>query len=1164
MKDLPPLFSRLLREYRLFCTSIFAVFLLAACQDNEQSQIAPNAYALPMTQSSQDHAQAIGDALGVQNAKPAQNKDGEVLLQVQANPLIYSDGGLLVDLDGNVTLGGNAQLNQIQWRQTAGPQAQLLNPTLEQTQVVLPVVATATDLEFALLAADVEGHVAEARTRIRVLPLGSPSLVTEAVVALQSGLATVTLTLPAPPEAPVVLFYNTDDGSALAGRDYMPVQGQVTLNEGNPQTQVEIPLPSSRGAASDSYFRFRYALAPDRAEWQSLYVVLTKEGTGTSNQPVEKPKPVEPQPSEPADSDIPAIYSITYAASPGGHIQGEAEQNIPSGQGGTPVVARADDGYRFVAWSDGLTTATRVDEALKDGMLFSAEFRKAELWRNSGHNGELSVSAGHSSATVSWPVEADRIYSLVITHDPATELDNYSVYGGITLNNVTPPLQLTELNTNEPVYIALERDGVLHAWSSFVPRVAGVDGAVTSLAVDVDGTRYVGGNFTWAGPSTGGGVALTVEGSAHVLAGPEIDGIVHAVIADDHGGWYIGGQFTRVDGQERHSLAHIDAEGRLSDWMPIVQGTAEASFPTEVKALVRHRGVIYAGGNFTGSARDATRNYLAAFDSQGQLLPWNPRVNGRVYALAVNEDAIYVGGHFTHAGSEPRNYLAAFDTQGQLLPWDPKASRSDNYWPLILALTVDHGVIYVGGMFTQIGNENRNYLAALDTDGQLLPWNPKVNAAVRTFAVDKGIVYVGGDFGQAGGEDRNGLAAFDDQGQVLPWTPAIIRSYNNPAKVYALAVDNGVIYAGGGFAKSGSESRGGLAAFDDSGQLLRWNPGTNADVFALAIDHGVVYAGGNFTNVGGEARLHLAAFEREGSLLPWTASADRRVDAIVIDQDAVYVGGSFLRAGGESRSRLAAFDKQGQLLPWNPGASSFVSALALDQGVIYAGGGFTRAGGAYREHLAAFDKQGHPLPWNPRADNNVAALVIDQGTIFVGGSFTAAGDEARSHLAAFDTDGQLLPWNPRVNSTVSSLVLEQGAIYAGGSFNQSGGESRINLAAFDLQGQLLPWNPGTDFSVNALATDQGVIYAGGGFGQAGGEPRGGLAAFDTKGQLLSWNPKMIKIYSGGRAAVHALAVDQGVVHAGGHFTHAGGEARSNLAAFDKEGRLVSAKQVRDE
>ena len=71
-----------------------------------------------------------------------------------------------------------------------------------------------------------------------------------------------------------------------------------------------------------------------------------------------------------------ATYTLTYSAGEGGSISGEATQTVTYGQSGTEVEAVPADGYKFLRWSDGLTTTKRTDSNVSADLSVTAEFEK--------------------------------------------------------------------------------------------------------------------------------------------------------------------------------------------------------------------------------------------------------------------------------------------------------------------------------------------------------------------------------------------------------------------------------------------------------------------------------------------------------------------------------------------------------------------------------------------------------------------------------------------------------------------------------------------------------------------------------------------------------------------------------------------------------------------
>ena len=89
-------------------------------------------------------------------------------------------------------------------------------------------------------------------------------------------------------------------------------------------------------------------------------------------------------PDEPQGVEVVAYfsrgYSLTYTAGEGGSIQGATIQSVPAGGSGTTVTAVADEGWRFVRWSDGVDNAQRTDADVSGNISIIAEFESDPDW----------------------------------------------------------------------------------------------------------------------------------------------------------------------------------------------------------------------------------------------------------------------------------------------------------------------------------------------------------------------------------------------------------------------------------------------------------------------------------------------------------------------------------------------------------------------------------------------------------------------------------------------------------------------------------------------------------------------------------------------------------------------------------------------------------------
>ncbi|MBK9779413.1 MAG: sortase [Anaerolineales bacterium] len=331
--------------------------------------------------------------------------------------------------------------------------------------------------------------------------------------------------------------------------------------------------------------------------------------------------------------------------------------------------------------------------------------------------------------------------------------------------------------------------------------------------------------------------------------------------------------------------------------------------------------------------------------------------------------------------------------------------------PIITIVPDGAGGVYIGGLFTQLTPAGggpavtRNYIARINADGSINPWNPNANNWVLSLAVSGLTVYASGDFTNIGGQARNRIAALDvTTGLATPWNP------NASSRVSALAVSGTTVYAGGQFTTIGGQTRNYIAALDaTTGLATAWNPNANNHLYALAVSGTTVYASGDFTTIGGQTRNRIAALDATtGLATAWDPNANARVTTLTVSGSTVYAGGQFTNIGGQTRNRIAALDatiNTNNATAWNPNAGNEVTAIAVSGTTVYAVGGFTNIGGQVRNYIAALNATtGLATAWNPNAPTWGFALAVNGSTIYVGGDFTTIGGAAREYFAAFNLD----------------------------------------------------------------------------------------------------------------------------------------------------------------
>lgn len=338
---------------------------------------------------------------------------------------------------------------------------------------------------------------------------------------------------------------------------------------------------------------------------------------------------------------------------------------------------------------------------------------------------------------------------------------------------------------------------------------------------------------------------------------------------------------------------------------------------------------------------------------------------------------MYLAGYFSSLGGVVRHSIAAISAiDGTVTSFDPAAHGFNGGNGIVYALAAYGSTVYAGGYFGSIGGQPRGSLAALNaTDGSATGWNPSAQegagpAVVEALAVDGSSVYAGGVFTTIGGQTRNNIAAISAaDGTATAFAP------NADSEVRALLISGSLVYAGGFFTNIGGQARGHVAALAMAdGSATSWNPDVGppqSNVLALALSGSTIYAGGDFSTVGGVARSNIAGINT-GDGMPTAfnpqagdALTGGGVYALAAYGSRVYAAGFFSVIGGQTRNLVAGlnaadgsatdFDPNGP-----PGFGAYALAVAPD-GTLYVGGSFDTFELAYAQGFAQFSVGSPPV-----------------------------------------------------------------------------------------------------------------------------------------------------------------------------------------------------------
>ncbi len=354
----------------------------------------------------------------------------------------------------------------------------------------------------------------------------------------------------------------------------------------------------------------------------------------------------------------------------------------------------------------------------------------------------------------------------------------------------------------------------------------------------------------------------------------------------------------------------------------------------KVYAVVKSGNTVYIAGEFTyvsqcaGSASCPTKTVearnVAAFDATtGAAIPgFAPQVGGEgsiVWALAVLDGKLFIGGEFDTVNGEPRRNFAALDLATGAV--DPEVDSPVGSGPTdrVRALYTLGDHVYLGGYFGAVGDATRRRLAAVDVHGDLLStFRPKVDAPVRTLGstCDGSSLIAGGDFRRAAGtggafQERATLAMFDPiAGSLDAWSPPN-DDIPNGVNAFDVAADCSQLFVGYG----GSNE---IYNFDVDSGAIDWHLKCGGNVQTVAIDEQRVLFGGHFSQVsiigqqGNIKRTRFAVADFNGVVqTDWVPTFGGVFKTgpwdILVDGSQVWVGGGFSRVSGATQWDIARF-----------------------------------------------------------------------------------------------------------------------------------------------------------------------------------------------------------------------------------------------------------------
>lgn len=268
------------------------------------------------------------------------------------------------------------------------------------------------------------------------------------------------------------------------------------------------------------------------------------------------------------------------------------------------------------------------------------------------------------------------------------------------------------LNAPGQITYAIGSDGAsVWAGGDYGLRRFSVTGAPQSMPAypsvgPVRDIEVSNGRVYYAGGS--GVAALTTDLPPVGMALWRVAAVNVRAMALDGDALVVGGTFCSIRGVGRAGLARLRADGTVDLGFQSTVGTC--GWDRAVLGLAVFNGRAFAAIGGQG-------NRTAAVSSTTGATAWQtPAGNGDVQAVAVQDGAVYIGGHFDCAigrDGQPclavRSKAARYSVDGTLDPnWTPRFAGG---FFGVRALAADATQLYVGGNFTRVNSAVRNKVA---------------------------------------------------------------------------------------------------------------------------------------------------------------------------------------------------------------------------------------------------------------------------------------------------------------------------------------------------------------------------------------------------------------------------------------------------------------------
>lgn len=622
-------------------------------------------------------------------------------------------------------------------------------------------------------------------------------------------------------------------------------------------------------------------------------------------------------------------------------------------------------------------------------------------------------------------------------------------------------------------------------------------------------------------------------------------------------GLFIGGNFQNVDGVDAKGIAFWDG----TEWSPLGEGLSSSkNEKVIVYDLIVDDDKLYVGGKFTHAGGTEVNN-IAVWNIESET--WSALgegINGdqsEVYTMTKVDNKLYVGGSFTEAGSTSVENIAYWDGN-QWLAMNLGLSKSS--LAKVKKVFEHNGSILAGGSFTNSGKTPIKNLAIWD-GSSWAEFGGGTDRDVNEITTVKNSLIIGGNFREVGSQELKYIAIWNGR-NWMGFDSHPVGSVN------AIKESGNGFWMAGSFYNIGIYDASGIAYYNGSNWQIPQRSITSGAVNSITEYNSDFVFVGTFNRVDSEALNKIGVINSTLEIEPFTTSENYKgidgsqyivsgdvIDAgiyKIVDTDyGTFVAGNFFTAGDKTTQSLAKWnDNDWEIL--DKKLDLFAKTLLADGDELYLGGWFTKIGDEEYNHIAVYNIKTNT--WNGLGDglDGVVNSILKFGSkIYASGKFNYSGDDNTplNGVASWNGSNWVPLGSGLPEGEAYSLIEYNGNLIAGGDFDNYGNGELQGLAIWNGT----TWKPlkggGLNGIVNSLAIDDdGKLIAGGSFTETeeGAIEVNGIARWDGN----TWEA----MGSGFVGSVNDIKIIDGSIIAAGDFKNSGIIELNGIATWDSENK----------